>query len=69
MFDIGAELIVIDGMIAIAGVANSVSSTTPIGAGMFVLGVATTVESIPLFILAGSNKRKARLSLKNKTVY
>ncbi len=65
----GAELIVIDGIMAIAGVANSVSSTTPIGAGMFVLGVATTVASFPLFILTGSKKRKARLSLKTETVY
>ena len=65
----GAGLIAVGGIVAIAGVANSESSATPIGAGMFVLGVASTVASIPLFILAGNNKRKARLSLKTETVY
>ena len=65
----GAGLIAVGGIMAFAGVANSESSATPIGAGMFVLGVASTVASIPLFILAGNNKRKARLSLKAETVY
>ena len=65
----GAGLIAVGGIVAIAGLANSESSATPIGAGMFVLGVASTVASIPLFILAGNNKRKARLSLKAETVY
>jgi len=65
----GAGLIAVGGIVAIAGVANSESSAAPIGAGMFVVGVASTIASIPLFILAGSNKRKARLSLKAETVY
>ena len=36
--------------------------------GLFYVGAATTVGSIPLFIIAGSNKRKAALSLKGETV-
>lgn len=65
----GAGLIAVGGIVAIAGVANSESSATPIGLGMFVFGVASTVASIPLFIIAGSNKRKARLALKTETVF
>ena len=65
----GAGLIAVGGIVAITGIPNSESLATPIGAGMFVLGVASTVASIPLFITAGSNKRKARLSLKAETVY
>ena len=65
----GAGLIAVGGIVAITGIPNSESLATPIGAGMFVLGVASTVASIPLFIIAGSNKRKARLSLKAETVY
>jgi|CXWL01.2.fsa_nt_gi hypothetical protein len=65
----GIGLVAVGGVLAIAGVANSESSATPIGVGMFVLGVSSTVASIPLFILAGSNKRKARFSLKAETVF
>ena len=54
------------GIVAVAGVANAESSATPIGVGMFLLGSAATIASIPLFIAAGSNKRKAMLSLKAK---
>lgn len=32
------------------------------------LGGATTLASIPLFVMAGVNKRKAKLALKNETV-
>ena len=65
----GVALIAIGGYVAISGIANSESSASPIGVGIFILGVATTVTSIPLFIVAGNNKRKARLSLKADTVY
>jgi len=64
----GGGLIVLGGIIAVAGVANSESSATPIGVGMFLLGSATTIASIPLFIAAGSNKSKAKLSLKAEPV-
>jgi FtsH-binding integral membrane protein len=65
----GAGLVVVGSIVAIAGIANSESSATPIGAGMFVLGVTSAVASVPLFIFASSNKRKARLSLKTETVF
>jgi hypothetical protein len=65
----GLGLMTVGGVVAIAGVANSESSATPIGAGMFVLGTASTIASIPLFIIAGSNKRKAKLSLTAETIY
>jgi hypothetical protein len=65
----GAGLIAVGGIVAVAGIANWDSSATPIGASMFVLGTATAIASIPLFIIAGSNKRKARLSLKAETIY
>lgn len=38
------------------------------GEFLFYLGVLTTVASIPAFISAGSNKRKAMLALKGETV-
>jgi hypothetical protein len=60
----GGGLIIVGGLVAVAGVANAESSATPIGVGMFLLGSATTIASIPLFIATGSNKRKAKLSLK-----
>ena len=62
----GSGLIIVGGIEAVAGVANAESSATPIGVGMFLLGSAATIASIPLFIAAGSNKRKAMLSLKAK---
>ncbi len=34
------------------------------GGGLLVLGAASTIASVPFFIRAGSNKRKARLHLK-----
>jgi hypothetical protein len=36
------------------------------GEGMFEVGIATVVLSTPLFIMAGANKRKARLALKGE---
>ena len=36
------------------------------GEGMFEVGVATAVLSTPFFIIAGANKRKARLALKGE---
>ena len=38
------------------------------GVGMVVVGMAAVVASIPLFIVAGSNGKKARMSLKSETV-
>jgi hypothetical protein len=36
------------------------------GEGMFEAGVATSLLSIPIFIMAGANKRKANLALKGE---
>jgi hypothetical protein len=36
------------------------------GEGMFEVGVATAALSIPFFIMAGANNRKARLALKGE---
>lgn len=38
------------------------------GLWLFYLGRATTLASIPFFISAGSNKRKAKLALKGESV-
>lgn len=38
------------------------------GLWLFYLGGATTLASIPFFISAGNNKRKAKLSLKGESV-
>jgi hypothetical protein len=39
---------------------------TPKGDGMFEAGIASTALSIPFFIIAGENKRKAKLALPGK---
>lgn len=38
------------------------------GLGLFYFGAATTLLSIPVFITAGSSKRKAKLALKGEVV-
>ena len=50
--------------VGLAGVVDSDSSKVGAGEGMALAGMVGTVASIPLFIAAGSNKRKARLYLK-----
>jgi hypothetical protein len=64
----GSGLIIVGGIVAFAGIANSESPATPIGVGMFFLGSLTTFASIPLYIAAGHNRRKAMLSLKSEPI-
>ena len=47
---------------------NGFATGSVIGAGLVVIGGASTLVSAPFFISAGSNKRKAKLALKGETV-
>lgn len=63
--------------IAMMGIGTYVYTIQAIGEGdvgsagpiLFYLGATSTLVSIPLFIRAGQNKRKANLSLKKESVF
>ena len=61
----GAGLFVIGTAVGTAGVLDWDSSEVGAGTGMMLAGMAGAAVSIPLFISAGNNKRKARLSFEN----
>ena len=64
----GAILVVVGTTVAMAGIANAESNATPIGVGLVALGGISTIASIPLYVIAGNNKRKARMSLQANVI-
>src|SRR5210317_505783 len=61
----GAGLFAIGMAVGTAGIMDWDSSKLGTGGGLAVAGMVGAAISIPLFISAGSNKRKARLSFEN----
>ena len=61
----GAGLFIIGTAVGTAGLLDWDSSELATGTGMMLAGMVGAAVSIPLFIIAGSNKRKARLSFEN----
>jgi hypothetical protein len=57
----GAGLFVIGTAVGTAGLLDWDSSQMGAGTGMMLAGIVGAAVSVPLFISAGSNKRKARL--------
>jgi len=58
-------LFIIGTAVGTAGLLDWDSSELATGTGMMLAGMVGAAVSIPLFIIAGSNKRKARLSFEN----
>lgn len=61
----GAGLFVIGTAVGTAGLLDWDSSKMGTGTGFIVAGMVGAAVSVPLFISAGNNKRKARLSFEN----
>ena len=65
---LGSGLVIAGVGFAIIDYDNGLDMGSIIGAGLVVIGGASTLVSVPLFISAGSNKRKAKLALKSEKV-
>ena len=61
----GVGLFTVGLAVGTAGVLGWDSSQMGAGGGMMIAGIIGSAVSIPLFIVAGSNKRKARLSFES----